>query len=55
MNYLFAWKKIKIEKIKKLLAKLHDKNEYVMHLRNLKQVLYYGLVSVKTGTQSDWI
>ena len=27
----------------------------VMHLRNLKQVLYYGLVSVKTGTQSDWI
>ena len=35
---------IKIEKIKKLLANLHDKTEYVIHIRNLKSVLNNGLV-----------
>ena len=28
---------MKIEKIEKLLANLHDQTEYVMHIRNLKQ------------------
>ena len=27
-----------------LVAKLHDKTEYVVHIRNLKQVLNHGLV-----------
>ena len=28
-----------IEKLKKLVANLHDKTEYVIHIRNLKQAL----------------
>ena len=33
---------MKIEKVGKLAANLHDKNEYVIHIRNLKQVLTHG-------------
>ena len=33
-----------IEKVKKLVANLHDKTEYVIHIRNLKQALNHGLV-----------
>ena len=28
---------MKIEKVKKLAANLHDKTKYVIHIRNLKQ------------------
>ena len=43
-NYLpFLSEKMKIEKVEKLVADLHDKNECVIHLRNLKQVLNHGL------------
>ena len=28
---------MKIEKVEKLVANLHDKIEYVIHIRNLKQ------------------
>ena len=35
---------MKIENIKKLVANLHGKTEYVMHIRNLKQALNHGLV-----------
>ena len=35
------------EKAEKLVANLHDKNEYVMHIRNLKQALNHGLVFKK--------
>ena len=35
--------KMKIEKVEKLVANLHNKNEYVIHIRNLKQVLNHGL------------
>ena len=28
--------RIKIEKVEKLVANLHDKNEYVIHIKNLK-------------------
>ena len=31
-------------KDEKLLANLYDKKEYVIHVRNLKQALNYGLV-----------
>ena len=34
---------MKIEKVKKLVANLHDKTEYVIHMRNLKQALNNGL------------
>ena len=35
---------MKIEKVKKLVANLHDKIEHVIHIRNLKQALNHGLV-----------
>ena len=42
--YHFYQKKMKIEKVEKLEANLHDKAEYVIHIRNLKQALSHGLV-----------
>ena len=38
---------MKNEKVKKLVANLHDKIEYVIHIRNLKQALNNGLVLKK--------
>ena len=41
---------MKIKKVEKLLPNLHDKTEYVMHIRNLKhlkQALNHGLVLKK--------
>ena len=35
---------MKIEKVEKLVANLCDKNEYVIHIRNLEQALNYRLV-----------
>ena len=35
------------EKVEKLVANLHDKTEYVMHIRNSKQALNRGLVLKK--------
>ena len=34
---------MKIEKVKKLVANLHEKTENVIHIRNLKQALNHGL------------
>ena len=36
-----------IEKFEKLVANLHVKTEYIIHIRNLKQALNYGLVLKK--------
>ena len=38
---------MKIEKVEKLAANLHDKTEYVIHMRNLKQALNHGLTFKK--------
>ena len=35
---------MKIEKVERLAANSHDKTEYVIHIRNLKQTLNYRLV-----------
>ena len=35
---------MKSEKVEKLVANLHDKTEYVMHIKNLKRALSHGLV-----------
>ena len=40
----FLPERMKCEKVIKLLANLHDKTEYVIHIRNLKQALNHGLV-----------
>ena len=38
---------MKIKKVEKLVANLHDKTEYVIHIRNLKQVISDRLVVKK--------
>ena len=38
---------MKLEKIEKLVANLHDKTEYVIHIRNLKQALNHELILKK--------
>ena len=40
-------KRMKIEKVEKLIVDIHDKTEYVIHIRNLKQALNHGLVLKK--------
>ena len=35
----FLPERMKIEKVEKLVANLHEKTEYVIHVRNLKQPL----------------
>ena len=40
---------MKNEKVKKLVANLHDKTEYVIYTRNLKQALNHGLVLKKSS------
>ena len=51
---------MKIEKVEKLVVNLHDKNEYVIHIRNLKQPLNHGLVFKKDNivikiNQNAWL
>ena len=43
----FLPERMKIEKVKKLVANLHDKTEYVIHIRNLKHTLNHILVLKK--------
>ena len=38
---------MKIEKAEKHVTNLHDKTEYVIHIRNLKQALNYRLALKK--------
>ena len=38
---------MKLEKVEKLVADLHDKTEYLIHIRNLKQALNHRLVLKK--------
>ena len=46
-DLLFLLEKMKIEKIEKLVANLHDKEESVIQIRNSKQALNHGLVMKK--------
>ena len=46
-NLPFLPEKIKVENVEKLVANLHDKGGYVVHIRNLKQALNHGLVLKK--------
>ena len=43
----FLWERMKIQKVQKLVATLHDKTENIIHIRNLKQALNHGLVFKK--------
>ena len=56
----FLPERIKIENVEKLLTNLHDKTEYVIHIRNLKQAVNYGLVLEKVDrvinfNQKAWL
>ena len=51
---------MKFGKVEKLVANLHDKTEYVIHIRNLKQALNHGLVLKKVHrvikfNQNAWL
>ena len=43
-DLLFSPERTKIEKVEKLVADLHNKTKYVMHIKNLKQALNHRLV-----------
>ena len=45
----FLSEKMKVQKVEKLVANLHDKTEYVIHIRNLKQALNHGLAFKKSS------
>ena len=56
----FLPERIKIEKVEKLVANFHDKTEYVIHIKNLKQALNHGLVLKKVHrmtkfNQNAWL
>ena len=61
-NLPFSPERIKIEKVEKLVANLHDETDYVIHIRNLdlKQALNHGLVFKKgckviKYNQNPWV
>ena len=43
----FLPERMKIAKVEKLVTNLHDKTEYVIHIKNLKQALNHGLILKK--------
>ena len=43
----FLPERMKLEKVKKLVANLMDKTEYLIHIRNLKQAWNHGLILKK--------
>ena len=56
----FLPERIKIEKVEKLAANLHDKTEYVIHMKNLKQSLNHGSILRKVRkviklSQNAWL
>ena len=56
----FLPKRMKVDKCKKLVCNLHDKKNYVVHIRSLKQALNYGLKLKKVYkiiefNQNSWL
>ena len=48
-------KRMKTEKVEKLVTNLYDKTEYVIHKRNLKQTLKHGLILKKVRRRLNLI
>ena len=56
----FLPERTKIGKVEKLVTNLHDETKYVIHMRNLKQALNYGLILRKVHrvinfNQNAWL
>ena len=56
----FLLETMKIEKFERLVTNLHEKSEYVIHIRNLKQAFNHGLVLQKVHrvikfNQNAWL
>ena len=56
----FLPERMKIDKVEKLAANLHDQTEYVIHIRNLKQASNYKLILKKVHkvikfNQNTWL
>ena len=56
----FLPERMKIEKVEKILANLHDKTKYIIQIRNLKQSLNHGLLFTKVQrviklNQNAWL
>ena len=43
----FLLERMKFEKTEELVINLHDKTQYVIHIRNLKQTLNHGIILKK--------
>ena len=55
----FLSERMQLGKVEKLVTNLHDKIEYTVHIRNLKQTLNHKLILEKVHTviifnQKDW-
>ena len=48
----FLPERMKIEKCKKLVCNMHNKGNYVVHIRALKQALNHGLIIKSTQSNS---
>ena len=60
MIYYFYLKEWKLKKVEKVVFDLDNKSEYVIHIRNLKQLLNHGLVLKKIDrvvafNQNTWL
>ena len=51
----FLPKRMKINKCGKLVSNLYDKNNYVIHIRSLKQTLDHGLILKKVHRAIQFI
>ena len=56
----FLAEKMKIEKCKKLVCSIHEKENYVVHIRALKEALNHGLILRKVhkviqSNQEAWL
>ena len=43
---------MKLEKVNNIVANLHNRNEYVIHIRNLKQALMHRIIKFN---QKTWL
>ena len=60
VTYHFYQKEKKVNKVKKLVTNLYDKNEYVLHIRNIMRALNYRSILKKAShvikfNQKDWL